>query len=336
MATALQDRPVSLHSFSFSLSSPKPDRKELWRTSGSFDEAPGNHHSKHRHKKSKGHKAKRRDRLSLSLDPQDGDESFSHPLSKSTRPRIKSMNLSSSPPTDSLEETDVETSVSLKGLGLSTSAGVTDLDGFAWGGGGGRQDTNVDSCSVASVDSTFIPSSATTHPPLSSYGYGANLAARRLFYARTNSESGATAVTLDTSAGAAVLRRRVSLPEDELSRRRSCSALQFVQELGLVQIKEEGTRGLRPRSAVLLSDSEQDLNAAVQAAMSTGSGQKALLSKAMKRGSTELSDRVKSSSSMTLHTLSETDTVPAESFANGTPTGKGQQFYLLLYFCMHH
>ena len=303
-------------------------------------EAPSNHHSRHshRHKKSK---AKRRDRLSLSLDPREEEESssssFQHPLSKTTRPRIRSMNLSntfssSSPPP---EEVDTETSVSLKGLGLSTSAGVTDLDGFVWGGGG----NTVDSCSasVASVDTTSPSSATPTHPPVAA-GHGKSSAvanAKGVVFIRTNSESGAQTST--NNSGGAVLRRRVSLPEvdSDLSRRRrirSCSgALQFVQEIGLVQIQEEGTRGLRPRSAVLLSDSEQDMSAAIQAALSSGSGQKALLSKAMKRRSTELSDRVRSSSSMTLHTLSETD--PVESFiaSVGTPTGKGQQFYVLTY-----
>ena len=302
-------------------------------------EAPSNHHSRHshRHKKSK---AKRRDRLSLSLDPREASSSsFQHPLSKTTRPRIRSMNLSntfssSSPPP---EEVDTETSVSLKGLGLSTSAGVTDLDGFVWGGGG----NTVDSCSasVASVDTTSPSSATPTHPPVAA-GHGKSSAvaianAKGVVFIRTNSESGAQTST--NNSGGAVLRRRVSLPEvdSDLSRRRrirSCSgALQFVQEIGLVQIQEEGTRGLRPRSAVLLSDSEQDMSAAIQAALSSGSGQKALLSKAMKRRSTELSDRVRSSSSMTLHTLSETD--PVESFiaSVGTPTGKGQQFYLLTY-----
>lgn len=331
MASALQDRPISLHSFSFSLSSPTPDRKEFLQSLDS--EAPGYHHSRHRHKKSKGHKVKRRDRLSLSLDPhEDSESSFSyrHPLSKSTRPRIQSMNLSgtyssSSPPP---EEVDAETSVTLKGLGLTTSAGVTDLDGFVWGGGG----NTVDSCnaSVASVDATSS-SSALTHPPVSSYGKPSAVAnVKGVALLRTNSESGATSPTHHTtSAGGAVLRRRVSLPEGEI-RRRSCSgALQFVQEIGLVQIQEEGTRGLRPRSAVLLSDSEQDMSAALQAALNSGNGQKALLSKAMKRRSTELSDRVRSSSSMTLHTLSETD--PIECFSPATPTGKGQQFYLSPY-----
>ena len=329
MASALQERPVSIHSFSFSLSSPTPDRKEFLQSLDS--EAPGNHHSRHKHKKSKGHKVKRRDRLSLSLDPSQEDESsasYRHPLSKSTRPRIQSMNLSgtfssSSPPP---EEVDAETSVTLKGLGLSTSAGVTDLDGFVWGGGG----NTVDSCSasVASVDTTS-PSSAITRPPVSTYGKPSAVAnVKGVAFIRTNSESGAATQTHHTIAGDAVLRRRVSLPEDDLIRRRSCSgALQLVQEVGLVQIQEEGTRGLRPRSAVFLSESEQDLSAAVQAALSSGSGQKALLSKAMKRRSTELSDRVRSSSSMTLHTLSETD--PVKSFS-GTSTGKGQQFYLSL------
>ena len=340
MANALQQsRPASLYSFSFSLSSPTPDRKEFVR---SLDgEAPGDHHSRHshRHKKSKGHKAKRRDRLSLSLDPREEEESsssFQHPLSKTTRPRIQSMNLSntfsssSSPP----EEVDAETSVSLKGLGLSTSAGVTDLDGFVWGGGG----NTVDSCSasVASVDATSPSSATPTHPPVAA-GYGKSSAvanAKGVVFIRTNSESGAQTINTNDSGGA-VLRRRVSLPEvdSDLSRRRrirSCSgALQFVQEIGLVQIQEEGTRGLRPRSAVLLSDSEQDMSAAIQAALSSGSGQKALLSKAMKRRSTELSDRVRSSSSMTLHTLSETDPVESFTASVGTPTGKGQQIYLL-------
>ena len=354
MANALQQpsRPASLYSFSFSLSSPTPDRKEFLLSGSSLDgEAPGNHdhsssrHSGHHrhHKKSKGHKAKKRDRLSLSLDPRNEDDkessssSYQHPLSKSTRPRIQSMNLSNtfsssspSPP----EETDAETSVSLKGLGLSTSAGVTDLDGFIWGGGG----NTLDSCSAsaASVDKTSPSSAAATYipthppPPTASSSSSAVANAKRAVFIRANSETGAEVQTTSDSVGAAVLRRRVSLPEadTDLARRRrirSCSgALQFVQEIGLVQIQEEGTRGLRPRSAVLLSDSEQDLSAAVQAALSSGSGQKALLSKAMKRRSMELNERVRSSSSMqTLHTLSETDQV------SGTPAGKGQQIYLL-------
>lgn len=350
MANALQQqsRPASLYSFSFSLSSPTPDRKEFLLSGSSLDgEPPGNRsssrHSSHRHhKKSKGHKAKKRDRLSLSLDPREEDESLSsssyqHPLSKSIRPRIQSMNFFSSSSPSPPEETDAETSVSLKGLGLSTSAGVTDLDGFVWGGGG----NTVDSCSAsaASVDKTSPSSAAATniptHPPptTASSSSSAVANAKRAVFIRANSETGAEVQTTSDSGGAAVLRRRVSLPEadTDLARRRrirSCSgALQFVQEIGLVQIQEEGTRGLRPRSAVLLSDSDQDLSAAVQVALSSGSGQKALLSKAMKRQSTELSERVKSSSSMqTLHTLSEMDKVESLSAIGGTPTGKGQQF----------
>ena len=362
MANALQQggggnsRPASLYSFSFSLSSPTPDRKEFVH---SLDDGSGHHsHSRHshRHKKLKGHKAsaKRRNRLSLSLDPREGEDnvesssssSYRHPLSKATRPRIQSMNLSNtfsagsspSPPPGDHEETDVETSVSLKGLGLSTSAGVTDLDGFVWGGGG----NTVDSCgaSVASVDTTS-PSSATytpTRPAFASYGKSPPSAvanAKGVVFIRTNSESGAQ-TSIGDSGGAAVLRRRTSLPdaESDLARRRrirSCSgALQLVQEIGLVQIREEGTRGLRPRSAVLLSESEQDLGAAFQAALSSENSQKALLSKAMKRRSMELSgDRVRNSSSMmTLHTLSETNPIESFSAIVGTPSGKGRQIYV--------
>ena len=349
MTNALQDRPVSLYSFSFSLSSPTPgDRKEFLN---SFDEAAARHrHSRHRHhKKSKGHKAKRRDRFSLSLEPSDEDKSSSlglvrHPAGRATRSRVQSMNLSttlnsSSPSPVDEEETDTEASLSLKGLGLSTSAGVTDLDGFVWGGGG-RQGNTVDcrssnSASAASVGATSPSGALSQHPQtVPSYGSksSADVGSPRVAFVRTNSESDATIEKTVATGPTTVLRRRVSLPEDDLARRRSCgAALQFVQEIGLVQIKEEGRRGLRPRSAVLLSDSDREMSAAVQAALSSESGQKALFNRAMKRRSTELYDRGKSGSFMTLHTLSETD--PIQSFTvNGTPTGKGQQIHMLQYY----
>lgn len=317
MASAVHDK-MSLQSFSFSLSSPSQERKGLeegMRGSESFDGVFHNHDEGHRHskrhKKSKGHKQKRKDRLSLSLEPEDESK---HPLARS---RFHSVNqpahLSASSPNSPLHSKQdfVETSKTTpRGL---TQAQVTDLDGFSWGGANG----------VASVDST-LPSSAKAFS--TSAGTSSTVATRI-------SGSRKTVATPDDSGGIAVLRRRISLPE-ELNRRRSSGSLQFVQELGLLQIKEEGTRGLRPRSAVLLSDSEQDLSSAVQAAMTSAvSGQRVLLSKAMKtRNAGFAGERAKSNSSMTLHALSETDNVES-SKSSSFATGKGQQFHLQYAVC---
>ena len=329
MADAVQDR-VSLHSFTFSLSSPTPERKALSRGSASFDfDGVGDgggvrHRHSKRHKKSKGHKAKRRDRFSLSLDPNDEDDPSPHPLSRATRVRSFHFGSSlpasslSSPPSSDKPDTGAAQGKTRKspprgGPVLPTKAVVTDLDGFAWG-------------DAASVDTT-LPSSASNGASARSPSSVAPLDKSSSFDSSTTAPEAVQYRSRSSSAGRVVLRRGSSLPEEPTAGRRTSGNVQFVRELGLVQIKEEGTRGLRPRSAILLSESEKDLPAAVQAAMTTGSGQMALLTKAMKRGSTDFSERVRSSSSMTLHTLSETD--PVNGFdGGGTPSGKGRQVYI--------
>ena len=322
---AVQQDTVSLHSFSFSLSSPTADRKVMRRGSGSFDfdGAEGKHHhhhrhSKHHHKKSKG---KRRDRLSLSLEP---DEQTPHPLSRATK--VQSVHLShnltistsmdqSPPPADTGSGTRADTRQVLgeTDKNLPKRAIVTDLDGFPGGGDRGE----------ASVDSTSPSNDVTAQQPATSSTTAVESNSASLDDTKKTAPA-AVALYANTSnhGTGVVLRRGHSLPEAHTQQKRDSSGgLKFVRELGLVQIREEGTRGLRPRSALLLSDSEQDLTAAVKAAISSpGSGQAALLNKAIKRRSVDFGERRRSSSSITLHTLSEMDAV--ESFEDSSSIGR--------------
>lgn len=325
MASAIQDR-FSLHSFTFSLSSPTQERKKLHRGSVNFDfnramgEGGKHHHSK-RHKKSKGHRGRKRDCFSLNLEPNDNDDPSPHPLCRATM--VKSAHTPTSClPTSSADCSGKQDNSPEGGTtkispsrGL-TKAVVTDLDGFgAWGG---------DFYDLASVDKT-LPSSAVPRETAAQPTQSSSVATDESSSGTSTEPSAAHNNTpTRTTDGGVVLRRGISLPEGT-SRRGSNGSLQFVRELGLVQIKEDGTRGLRPRSAVLLSDSsEPDLMAVVvRAAMSSSNGQKALLSKAMKRRSTDFGERVKSNSSLTLHATSDTD--PVDCFKNGdAKIGKGR------------
>lgn len=293
----------------------------LHRGSGSFDfDGVGvrHRHSK-RHKKSKGHRGKKRDCLSLSLEPNDDEDPSPHPLSRAAKVQsayIPSSSLPTSSPDYSGKQdpspVQGETAKISPNRGL-TKAVVTDLDGFAWGGDGGG----------ASVDKT-LPSSAIPRETVAQPTQSSGEATDRSSSSISTEPSAVRNTPQLTTAGGVVLRRRISLPEDTL-RSRSSGSLQFVRELGLVQIKEDDTRGLRPRSAVLLSDgSEPDLTTAVVRA--TMSRQKARLSKAMKRQSTDFGEGVRSNSSMALNTRSETS--PVDSFKNGeTKIGKGRLIY---------
>ena len=328
MASAAHDK-VSLHSFSFSLSSPTPERKAFLRGSGSFNfngEGDGEEHRRSkRHKKSKGSKSKRRDRLSLSLDPTE-PETSPHPLSRTTK--VRSVHIPSSlpasspsPPPHSGDKTDLSQRKSPpRGL---TKAVVTDLDGLAWGGGGRHEHE------AASVDST-LPSSADIQRVVQRSAASSIAEVDKSDSTGIiNTSARSPAATSDSgchSSSGVVLRRGFSLPEQSTEARRPHSGnIQFVRELGLVQIVEEGTRGLRPRSAVLLSDSEKDFSAGGM--LSSGSGQMALLTKAMKRRSTDFSERLRSSSSMTLHSLAEAGGA-VDGFNAGNTTGKGRQNYM--------